>query len=195
MSNIKAAKRYYLIEQFGCVGTPCETIRVKRIDNARFHAERLSYDLHEANGTRDRAQAHTDRKACATMPREFSGELIAGTYGRIVVTFIDAKPIEEMPVIFRAERSGEFKGQVTAVFPTEPGTNEFDMSCYAHIGQHSSCSLDWYRGTRPATREESLGLMRELRSIYETGDDPVKLIRRRRIIPTDFHTRKKAMAR
>lgn len=72
---------------------------------------------------------------------------------------------DETPVLFRAERSGDFKGDVTAVFPTLPGTNEFwTASCYAHIGQHGSCSKDWYWTTRPATPEEYASLKRELES-------------------------------
>lgn len=79
-----------------------------------------------------------------------------------------------IPVIFRAERSGKFKGDVTAVFP------EFtewcgDMACYSHIGQHSTCSLEWYYSTRPATPEEYAPLLAELKTIY-TG----LVVRRRR---------------
>ena len=71
------------------------------------------------------------------------------------------------PVTFRAERSGPHKGEVTAVFP--------DGVCYCHIGQHSSYEAEWYHSTRPATPEEYADLLAELRSIYETGHDAVKL--------------------
>lgn len=70
------------------------------------------------------------------------------------------------PVIFRAERSGQFRGDITAVFPCEPSdvAGHF-MSCYVHIGQHGGCSFDWYRGTRPATPSEYSALKTELESI------------------------------
>lgn len=68
-----------------------------------------------------------------------------------------------IPVLFRADRAGEFKGHITAVFPTLPGTvGRDDMTCYAHIGQHSACTHGWYRTTRPATETESASLRREL---------------------------------
>ena len=69
------------------------------------------------------------------------------------------------PVIFRADKSGQFKGDVTAAFPCEPGTSIPDsMSCYSHVGQHGSCSMSWYHGTRAATPEEYAALKRELES-------------------------------
>lgn len=71
------------------------------------------------------------------------------------------------PVLFRrprANREFELDG-VTAVFPCEPGTNDSaTMSCYAHIGQHGSCSLGWYNTTRQATPAEYADLKRELES-------------------------------
>lgn len=83
---------------------------------------------------------------------------------------------ETLPVIFRAERSGEYKGQVTAVFPTVPGTYDpASATCYTHIGQHSSCWPGWYFKTRRATEEEAAPLLRELRGIYETGPDAVTI--------------------
>jgi hypothetical protein len=36
------------------------------------------------------------------------------------------------------------------------------MSCFAHVGQHSGCSLDWYHTTRAAKPEEYASLQREL---------------------------------
>lgn len=71
---------------------------------------------------------------------------------------------DETIVIFRAERSGQFKGDVTAVFPCEPATDEYDMTCYAHVGQHSGCSRRWYNTTRAATPDEYAALKRELES-------------------------------
>ena len=66
-------------------------------------------------------------------------------------------------VIFRAEKSGQFKGDVTAVFPTIPSDIHGDwMTCYAHVGQHSGCSKGWYNDTRPATESEYAALAKEL---------------------------------
>lgn len=86
---------------------------------------------------------------------------------------------EPLPVIFRADRAGDFKGDVTAVFPTLPGTSDpYTATCYAHVGQHSACSPEWYRTTRPATQKESADLLAELRGIYESGHygEPVRLV-------------------
>lgn len=85
--------------------------------------------------------------------------------------------MKTLPVLFRWS-----EGEVTAVFPTELGGNHYmDMTCYAHIGQHSSCSMEWYRATRPAKPEEYDELFRELRQIYECDPDEPRLIVRRRI--------------
>jgi hypothetical protein len=81
-----------------------------------------------------------------------------------------ARPL--LPVIFRAERSGEFKGQVTAVFPTMPGTHSrYDVTCYSHVGQHGTAARGWYNETRAATPAEAADLLDELRSIYEDDSD------------------------
>ncbi len=68
-------------------------------------------------------------------------------------------------VVFRVERYGDFKGDVTAVFPAEPWAlaEPYDCACYAHVGQHGACSRAWYRfGTRAATPEEYAPLKAEL---------------------------------
>lgn len=92
--------------------------------------------------------------------------------------------IPSLPIIFRAERTGDFKVEVTAVFPTmaEDYAGRH-VTVYAHVGQHSSGSIDWYRSTRPARPEEYADLLAELRGIYETRPaaypdiygEPVKL--------------------
>jgi hypothetical protein len=80
------------------------------------------------------------------------------------------------PVLFRAERSGELKGLVTAVFPTMPAdAHGYQMTCYAHVGQHSGCSFEWFYGTRPATPAEYADLLTELKSI---GYDDLKVCKR-----------------
>ena len=55
-------------------------------------------------------------------------------------------------------------GEVTAVFPYIEGSPGY-VSCYAHIGQHGSCSRKWYVKTRPATSAEYADLKTELESI------------------------------
>ncbi len=86
--------------------------------------------------------------------------------------------MENLDVIFRAERRKLY--DVTAVFPTEPGTDAYNMSCYAHIGQHSTCSPGWYNTTRAAKPAEYADLLAELHSIYAPE---YELVVKRRITP------------
>jgi hypothetical protein len=68
-------------------------------------------------------------------------------------------------VMFRVVKSGEDKGIVEAFFPGLPGTNWWDMTAYAHVGQHSDASFDYVsRKTRPAKPSEYAALKRELES-------------------------------
>jgi hypothetical protein len=78
----------------------------------------------------------------------------------------DFKPDTEItPVLFRANRSGPFKGDVTAVFPCENADLAgYAMTCYQHVGQHGACYLGWYHTTRRATQDEYAALQRELES-------------------------------
>lgn len=70
------------------------------------------------------------------------------------------------PVLFRAEKKGDFKGHLTAVFPTIPGTNDpYSFTVYAHVGQHSTGSHGWYVETRAATTDEYADLAAELERI------------------------------
>lgn len=92
--------------------------------------------------------------------------------------------MDKLPIIFRAERSD---GDVTAVFPTLPGTCAFDFTVYAHLGQHGSGDSGWYRSTRPATPAEYAPLLRELRGIY----DDCRLVIRQRL-PSDSYARRRA---
>lgn len=80
--------------------------------------------------------------------------------------------METLPVIFRAERSGDFEGEITAVFPTLPWDNSGNLTTYAHMGQHSGGSMGWYYETRPARPAEYASLLAELRAIYK----PTKLM-------------------
>lgn len=70
----------------------------------------------------------------------------------------------ETVVIFRADRTRN--PEITAVFPTEPGASAYDMTCYAHIGQHGSCAREWYNnGTRAAKPAEYAALKAELEGL------------------------------
>ena len=78
-------------------------------------------------------------------------------------------------VIFKTDKRGDFKGDVTAFLPDyddKPG----EITCYCHIGQHSTASLDYFHSSklRHSTPEEYAPLLAELKSI---GYKPV--IRRR----------------
>lgn len=93
--------------------------------------------------------------------------------------------MQKFPVIFRKQTDGE----ILAVFPNQLEYNLY-LECYAHIGQHSTCSLDYYRSdTRPATPEEYADLLAELTAIYTTRPaanpevygEPVELVIRKRI--------------
>jgi hypothetical protein len=86
------------------------------------------------------------------------------------------------PVIFRKDAFG-----VIAVFPSMPGCDEYEMTCYARIGQHSSCSSAWYRTTKPACASEFADLLKELKQI---GYDDLKIVKR--ITQAHFDARKAA---
>ena len=71
--------------------------------------------------------------------------------------------VEEIPVLFRKDKSGE----ITAVFPTIPATNfNNDWTCYAHVGQHSSCQRAWVAQTKNASADEYASLLSELQQRY-----------------------------
>ncbi len=88
-----------------------------------------------------------------------------------------------LPVTFRRQRSGPFKGSITAVFPTLPsGYAGGDMTCYSAGEGHSGASRGWYHeATRPATEAEYADTLKTLRRIYESGEDPVQLVIVKRI--------------
>jgi hypothetical protein len=87
--------------------------------------------------------------------------------------------MDNLIVLFRAERSGLYKGNVTAVFPTDIDVHGY-FTVYAHAGQHGSGSRGWYNKTRAATEADYADLLKELRGIYETGDNPTRLVVRKR---------------
>lgn len=89
--------------------------------------------------------------------------------------------MNKLPVIFRKESDGS----ILAVFPTQAESYAgYHMLCYAHIGQHGTCSLEYYRETKPAKPDEYAPLLAELTAIYTTRPmerpdiygEPVKLV-------------------
>lgn len=76
-----------------------------------------------------------------------------------------------LPVMFRVDTKGQFKGDITAIFPTE--SNSFDNNecvVYVHDGQHGVGDLDIVTNpstTRLATPQEYQPLLDELRGIYD----------------------------
>lgn len=88
--------------------------------------------------------------------------------------------VQPLPVIFRF-----YRGELLALFPTEPASRHgHDITCYAHVGQHSSACRSLLQRGRPAKPDEYADLLGELRRIYErsTGPDdpavPLKVYRR-----------------
>ena len=83
-----------------------------------------------------------------------------------------------LPVIFRNEGTAK-KPLIVAVFPTEPGTNDWGtFTVYAHMGQHATGTKEWYRSTKAAALGDFVDLYAELRGIYDREGDPdaVKLV-------------------
>jgi predicted protein tyrosine phosphatase len=87
-------------------------------------------------------------------------------------------------VIFKKEGK-----DVIAFFPEHPGNDEFDVECYAHVGQHASAALAYLSACKPAKPEEYADLKAELESIG------YKLEVIRRTSPRHFAVRKAAMNR
>jgi len=63
-------------------------------------------------------------------------------------------------VIFRKEKDGE----IIAVFPYLIYQGVF-ITCYAHVGQHSSMDWNYFDQTKPATEDEYKDLQKELTNI------------------------------
>jgi hypothetical protein len=88
-------------------------------------------------------------------------EFISRLTGQVLMLGKD-KTEAETVVLFR-KSVGEHE-DVTAVFPFEEAIRDKPyMGCYAHVGQHGSCHIDWVmESTRAATPEEYAPLKREL---------------------------------
>jgi len=70
------------------------------------------------------------------------------------------------------------KWEVEAFFPDLPA-NLGNILCYAHIGQHSEASLDYFYGLPHAKPEEYQNLKEELESIGYNLKVYKKIIRRK----------------
>ena len=98
---------------------------------------------------------------------------------------------KKLPVLFRFLRSVvPAEREVVAVFPTLPGSPGL-MACYARVGQHSSCSMEWFRATRPAEANDFAELHRELAQIYSDTE----LVVVKRILPAMRDARREAERR
>jgi hypothetical protein len=91
---------------------------------------------------------------------------------------------EKYPIIFRKAGNRKDGFEILAVFPYG-SANIGNLVCYAHLGQHSECALQYYNESKPAKPQEYAGLLIELRGIYETGDDAVELAIKQRL-PHDW---------
>lgn len=69
-------------------------------------------------------------------------------------------------VIFKTVKHGDFKGDVEAFLPDNE-VNYGNICVYAHTGQHSEASLDYFTSSRlrASTPTEYADLLRELKAI------------------------------
>lgn len=69
-------------------------------------------------------------------------------------------------VIFRVDTLKEYKGTVFALLPHEVNTYKGDVTCYQHVGQHSSADYNHcIRTSRLATPKECNDLKCEMESL------------------------------
>lgn len=76
---------------------------------------------------------------------------------------------EKSKVIYRKESDGE----IIAFLPELPA-NYGKIVCYAHMGQHSEATLEYYQSTKSAKPAEYMALHTELKSIYNDVELDVK---------------------
>ena len=73
--------------------------------------------------------------------------------------------VHEIPGEIHGEKC-TYESDVFAYFPDENYDPRRGLkSCYAHVGQHSSCHPDYAKESRPATPAEYADLKAELESI------------------------------
>jgi hypothetical protein len=82
-------------------------------------------------------------------------------------------------VIFRKDKDGS---EITAIFPELTENSWNYCACYAHLGQHGTCSHDWYRTkTIPATPDEYADLKAELEELGYVLDVRVTWVPNRKV--------------
>lgn len=104
-----------------------------------------------------------------------------------------------LPVMFRAERSGDFKGNVIAVFPGEAGSTADPWSVEIFDAREGSASATWgwvKENTRPATSAEYAALLARLRRMYGSArhGEPVQLRVIQRV-SREMHDARRGMGR
>lgn len=77
------------------------------------------------------------------------------------------KDTNKTDVLFLIEKpEGNLPCNVFAFFPKNVYSDNSKMfDCYAHIGQHSSCHIDYAKECKQATQEQYADLLKELESI------------------------------
>jgi hypothetical protein len=78
-------------------------------------------------------------------------------------------PYDKLKVIYRKDSDGK----VIAFMPELPA-NYGKIVCYAHIGQHSEASIEYYHSTTTALPSEYEPLHKELKAIYSDYELSVK---------------------
>lgn len=92
------------------------------------------------------------------------------------------KKMEKIKVIFRKFINPYTnKYEIEAFFPELPA-NYGNILCYAHIGQHSEASYEYYKSTQTANPKEYAELLEELKNIY----NDVKIVVKQRIYYCDL---------
>lgn len=76
---------------------------------------------------------------------------------------------DKLKVIYRKDAGGE----VVAFLPELPASRG-SIVCYAHMGQHSEATLEYYQSTKSAKPAEYMALHTELKSIYDDVELDVK---------------------
>lgn len=81
----------------------------------------------------------------------------------------DETPEDEPTRVFFVKEMNPYteeeEEEVLAVFPDIVETTEGFVRCYAHMGQHSYCDLDYVKTLEAATEEEYASLLRELEQV------------------------------
>ena len=87
------------------------------------------------------------------------------------------KGAAKIEVMFRKEKSGDFKDTIFAIFPYEIADLEGNVMSYQNIGQHSAVTFDIaMKHSVPALPKEYKELKKEMETCY---DYEIKIIKRR----------------